>query len=493
MGAWDTPKGLRKASLGRGRAKLALATRQGVRLGALLGRARLARLRIYAIDSGTVNTSANPSAALLDQLQREGRISPSLAQTALQRSEAAGMSVEEALLESGVPESTLLRHLAEVYGVRYVSTQTLADAALARTATGRLSARLAQLYQAMPLRFSEDDTLTIATAWPADAPTLELVRVAAGARKVLALVARPAAVAAALDLAYLRKEDAFALLLRRAAVGPSVRPAPAGAVENLPIDQLLGARSPAAAVPEPSRLEPPRPPLAPPPLPQPGEALLDSVPVGGPPLDSEPPKTDPLSAERHNLALGDASLLARALLNAQEQTRNELRGHSLRTAQLAYDLSEYLEDPDALAPEAWAVGLFHDLGKTHDPHLTALNVWEQQVCHRAAQEQFDAPRRLLRGSGVAPRVSKALQHLFERFDGGGFPDSLSGESIPLVSRIVALCDSLLDLTCNPLNSAGRILTPHEGCNQLRRQSPGVFDPRLLNHLSHLLEAGKAGL
>lgn len=460
-----------------------------------------------------MNKPAKPNAELLDQLQREGRISPSLAQTVLQRSTEAGLPVEEALLESGLPESTLLRHLAEVYGVRYVSTHTLAETAISRAATGRLSARLAQLYQALPLRFSDDDTLTVATAWPGDAKTLELVRVASGAREVLALVARPAAVAAALDRAYLRKEDAFAPLLAPAPVGPSVRPAAASPFANAPIDELLGPPIPTAAepaAPESARPEaasgrpetkgPLPPPPAPPPLPQPGDPVLDSSPnaasfgsTAPADTDTEPPRTDPLSAERHNLALGDASLLAQALVNAQEHSRNGLRRHSARTAQLAYAFSEYLDDPEALAPESWAVGLFHDLGKVHDPHLTALNVWEQELCHRAAKEQFDAPRRLLRSSGVAPRVNQALRHLFERFDGAGFPDGLSGESIPLLSRIVALCDSLLDLTCNPANSAGRLLTPHEGCNQLRRQSPGVFDPRLLNHLSHLVEAGKAEL
>jgi HD-GYP domain-containing protein (c-di-GMP phosphodiesterase class II) len=76
--------------------------------------------------------------------------------------------------------------------------------------------------------------------------------------------------------------------------------------------------------------------------------------------------------------------------------------------------------------------------------------------------------------------------MYERFDGGGFPDGLAGERIPFQSRVLALCDSVADLTLNPDNTLGRIVSPLEACNHIRAQTPKVFDPTLLAHFSRLL-------
>jgi len=53
----------------------------------------------------------------------EGRISPALANAALDRHHSTGDRFEEALLECGLPESMLLRHLAEMFGTRFISTK----------------------------------------------------------------------------------------------------------------------------------------------------------------------------------------------------------------------------------------------------------------------------------------------------------------------------------------------------------------------------------
>jgi two-component system, cell cycle response regulator len=46
--------------------------------------------------------------------------------------------------------------------------------------------------------------------------------------------------------------------------------------------------------------------------------------------------------------------------------------------------------------------------------------------------------------GAAPamaHVAKLIRGSHERYDGGGFPDGLAGEDIPLGSRIIAVCDA----------------------------------------------------
>jgi len=140
---------------------------------------------------------------------REGRISPALANAALDRHRTAGDRFEEALIECGLPESMLLRHLAEMFGTKFISTKTLQGASVPRAALQRLSQRLAERYQVVPLRFAEDETLTVVAGDMSNPELLENVRVAAGARQVKGLVARPAAVQAAIAKLYRGDGAAF--------------------------------------------------------------------------------------------------------------------------------------------------------------------------------------------------------------------------------------------------------------------------------------------
>jgi hypothetical protein len=140
---------------------------------------------------------------------REGRISPALANAALERHNAGGERFEEALIECGLPESMLLRHLAEMFSTKFISTKTLQGAAVPRAALHRLSQRLAERYQVVPLRFAEDETLTMVVGDLSSPDLLENVRVAAGARQVKGLVARPSAVQAAISKFYRGDAGAF--------------------------------------------------------------------------------------------------------------------------------------------------------------------------------------------------------------------------------------------------------------------------------------------
>jgi putative nucleotidyltransferase with HDIG domain len=185
-------------------------------------------------------------------------------------------------------------------------------------------------------------------------------------------------------------------------------------------------------------------------------------------------------------ALGDASRLAECLMVLHERTRGPLKSHSVRVARLAYALCRQLDLSEPQAAHAWASGLFHDLGKTQQHHLTALNVWQLRDHEVLARAQFQNPGRLLEKADVPDTVKTAIVHMYERYDGQGFPQGLSGEAIPFQSRVLALCDSVADLTLNPGNTLGRIVSPLEACNHIRAQTPKVFDPTLLAHFSRLL-------
>jgi putative nucleotidyltransferase with HDIG domain len=96
---------------------------------------------------------------------------------------------------------------------------------------------------------------------------------------------------------------------------------------------------------------------------------------------------------------------------------------------------------------AYMVGVMHDVGKIKTPEaiLTKpgrLTPEEFAVMKRHAADGADM---LTRVPGAKPIVG-IMRHHHERWDGTGYPDGLSNGSIPLFSRMLALCDSFDAMT-----------------------------------------------
>ena len=88
---------------------------------------------------------------------------------------------------------------------------------------------------------------------------------------------------------------------------------------------------------------------------------------------------------------------------------------------------------------------------------------------RSSASGSSAPRRRSRAS----RSSCAASH--ERWDGGGYPDGLAGDEIPLGARIVAVCDAFDAMTLGPPLPArgvrGRGASPSCAATPARSSTP----------------------
>ena len=85
--------------------------------------------------------------------------------------------------------------------------------------------------------------------------------------------------------------------------------------------------------------------------------------------------------------------------------------------------------------------------------------------------------RLIAGPLGMEAVAGLVRHSHERWDGAGYPDGLSGESIPLGSRIVFVCSAFHDMTSErPHNPA---LDPVDAVAQLERGAGSQFDPAVV--------------
>jgi HD-GYP domain-containing protein (c-di-GMP phosphodiesterase class II) len=126
--------------------------------------------------------------------------------------------------------------------------------------------------------------------------------------------------------------------------------------------------------------------------------------------------------------------------------------------------------------------LLHDVGKVAIPKAILnkpgpLNdaEWEIMRTHTVAGQ-----RMLDRVGGFMREVGAIVRGSHERWDGGGYPDGLQGERIPLEARIIAACDAYNAMTTTrPYREA---MDPAAAAAELRRCSGSQFDPAVVEAL-----------
>lgn len=137
-------------------------------------------------------------------------------------------------------------------------------------------------------------------------------------------------------------------------------------------------------------------------------------------------------------------LCARALIAALDERDGYTREHSDRVVVLATILGvECGLTQDELRLLGIAAAM-HDIGKIGIPDDILLkpdsfnaDEWELMKSHAVRGERIV---RSIEIEGM-DTVATAVRHHHEHFDGSGYPDNLSGESIPVISRILSIVDS----------------------------------------------------
>jgi len=91
-----------------------------------------------------------------------------------------------------------------------------------------------------------------------------------------------------------------------------------------------------------------------------------------------------------------------------------------------------------------AAAMLHDIGKIGIPDEVLLNPGildpAQRAVMRSHAERGEKILRTISGDD-ASMVADAVRHHHEEFDGGGYPDNLGGDDIPVLSRIISIADN----------------------------------------------------
>jgi HD-GYP domain-containing protein (c-di-GMP phosphodiesterase class II) len=84
-------------------------------------------------------------------------------------------------------------------------------------------------------------------------------------------------------------------------------------------------------------------------------------------------------------------------------------------------------------------------------------------------------------------VGEVVRSCHERWDGGGYPDGLVGEEIPIAARIVFACDAYNAMTTDrPYRAA---MPCETAIAELRANTGTQFDPKVVGALIRVVEQG----
>jgi HD-GYP domain-containing protein (c-di-GMP phosphodiesterase class II) len=170
-----------------------------------------------------------------------------------------------------------------------------------------------------------------------------------------------------------------------------------------------------------------------------------------------------------------------ALTSTVEAKDDYTACHGEDVAVLAERVALRMSLSNTQARDVRYAAMLHDLGKVAVPSEILLKPgpltdeeWVTMRSHAAIGGE------LVGRIDAFAHLAPAVRASHERWDGGGYPDGLVGEQIPLAARIIAACDTYdAIVTDRPYRPAR---SPSEACAELRRVAGAQLDTSVVDAL-----------
>jgi putative nucleotidyltransferase with HDIG domain len=184
--------------------------------------------------------------------------------------------------------------------------------------------------------------------------------------------------------------------------------------------------------------------------------------------------------------LGTAEALAAALEAKDAYTASHSRAVVANARRVGRRLGLSDEELQTLRLGA----IFHDVGKIAVPEAILNKRGPLTASERAEIEGHTVVgERILSSVEFLRDVLPLVRHEHERWDGGGYPDGLAGEQIPLGARIILVCDAFDAMVSDrPYRPA---LSPGAAREELVRGAGSQFDERVVAALLQVLDGQPA--
>jgi putative nucleotidyltransferase with HDIG domain len=188
--------------------------------------------------------------------------------------------------------------------------------------------------------------------------------------------------------------------------------------------------------------------------------------------------------ENHELFINSVRALAAAIDAKDPYTR----GHSERVARYAASIARAMELPPEEVRKVRLSALLHDVGKIGiDDRIlrkpTALTDEEFEVMKQHPSKGAAIMSAIPQLADVIP----GMKYHHEKWEGGGYPDGLKGEEIPMLARIVSVADTFDAMTTTrPYQKAMELSYV---VNRIQSLAGTRFDKRITDVLLKAYQSG----
>ncbi len=173
------------------------------------------------------------------------------------------------------------------------------------------------------------------------------------------------------------------------------------------------------------------------------------------------------------------------LLEALAERDPDLRAHVRSVSSLAESVGRELGLGDEQLEQLILAAELHDIGKLAIPDDVLQKPGPLTATERLLMQQHTlVGQRILAAVPTLQAVGAIVRSTHEWWNGQGYADGLSGESIPLAARIISVCDAFEAMVSDRPYAAPK--TTDEALEELARCAGTQFDPAVVEMFSAVL-------
>ena len=153
---------------------------------------------------------------------------------------------------------------------------------------------------------------------------------------------------------------------------------------------------------------------------------------------------------------------------------------------MARKLAAQLGVPPMEVEQITVAGILHDVGMrelSYDTLYTKRTLTDEELSLLRQHPRVGAY--LVEDIPWPYPIAPLIKHHHERWDGGGYPDGVRGDEIPLGSRIIHLCEAF-DAMTSP-TSYRSVLSDYQALDILVSKAGTQFDPELTPEFKRMVE------
>jgi HD-GYP domain-containing protein (c-di-GMP phosphodiesterase class II) len=191
------------------------------------------------------------------------------------------------------------------------------------------------------------------------------------------------------------------------------------------------------------------------------------------------------TAHENNLLFINSVRMLAAAIDAKDPYT---RGHSDRVARYSVAIGKNLGLPEKEMRNLRISALLHDVGKIgiddrilRKPGALSDDEFEVMKQHPAKGAA------IMSGAAQLIDIIPGMKYHHEKWSGGGYPESLEGEQIPMQARIVAIADTFDAMTTNrPYQKAMEL---NYVVDKIKSFATTRFDPRVVDAFVQAVKRG----